>query len=108
MNPSVPLQVVTGLGGVALGVVLSAAVVALGTYVGVLMALQSYFDADRWSEVEWPRPGPTGAPDDDGADGPEEPDGPATDGEAAVETGDGGQVDGGPPGEGEGGRARGG
>ena len=50
MGP-VLLQVVTGFGGIAIALVLSVLIVAFGTYVGVLMALQSFFGADAWDEV---------------------------------------------------------
>ena len=51
MTALLPLQIVSGLGGIALGFVLSMLVIALGTYIGVSMALQSFFDAPSWDEV---------------------------------------------------------
>jgi hypothetical protein len=48
-----PLQVfgIDGFGGLALALVVPIVLVALGTYVGVLMALQSFFDASSWQEA---------------------------------------------------------
>jgi hypothetical protein len=40
-----------GLGGLVLAVVVPLLVVALGSYVGVLMALQSFFEASSWEEA---------------------------------------------------------
>ncbi|MEF8881359.1 MAG: hypothetical protein V5A34_02405 [Halapricum sp.] len=39
------------LGELVLAVVISVLLVALGTYVGVLMALQSFFGESSWEEV---------------------------------------------------------
>ena len=44
------LPVFTGFGGVALALVLSVLLVAFGTYVGVLMALQTFFGGSTWTE----------------------------------------------------------
>ena len=52
MTPIFPLQIPAGFGWLALAFFLSAAVVAFGTYVGVLTALQSFFGASSWGEVE--------------------------------------------------------
>jgi len=40
-----------GVAGLLLAVVVPTLVVALGTYIGVSMALQSFFDGSSWSEV---------------------------------------------------------
>lgn len=42
---------VNPFGELILGLVVSFAVVAFGTYVGVLMALQSFFGESSWAEV---------------------------------------------------------
>ena len=39
------------LGGLVLAIIVPVVVVAFGTYVGVLMALQSFFDASSWQEA---------------------------------------------------------
>jgi len=39
------------LGGLVLAVLVPLVVIAFGTYVGVLMALQSFFDASSWQEA---------------------------------------------------------
>ena len=39
------------LGGLVLAIVVPLVVVAFGTYIGVLMALQSFFDASSWQEA---------------------------------------------------------
>jgi hypothetical protein len=41
----------TGLGGLVLALVVPTAVVAFGTYVGVLTALQSFFGESTWQDV---------------------------------------------------------
>ena len=48
-----PLQVLGGggVGQLILVLVLPVVLVAAGTYVGVLMALQSFFDASSWQEA---------------------------------------------------------
>lgn len=56
MTPFPPLQIVAGFGWLVLAFFLSAAVVALGTYVGVLVALQSSFGASSWAAVERAEP----------------------------------------------------
>jgi hypothetical protein len=50
---TVSLQVfgVSGLGELVLAVVVPVLIVAFGSYVGVLMALQSFFGATSWSEA---------------------------------------------------------
>ncbi|WP_336001502.1 hypothetical protein [Halorientalis halophila] len=40
-----------GIGRLVLLLVVPVLVVAFGSYVGVLMALQSFFDASSWQEV---------------------------------------------------------
>lgn len=40
------------LGELALLVIVPTLVVAFGAYVGVLMALQSFFEASSWAEVQ--------------------------------------------------------
>jgi hypothetical protein len=40
-----------GIGSLVLALVIPVAVVAFGTYVGVLMALQSFFGASSWAEA---------------------------------------------------------
>ena len=49
----VPMQFLgaNGLGELVLAVVVPLLVVALGSYVGVLMALQSFFEASSWEEA---------------------------------------------------------
>jgi hypothetical protein len=49
----VPMQFLgaNGLGELVLAVVVPLLVVALGSYVGVLMALQSFFEASSWDEA---------------------------------------------------------
>jgi hypothetical protein len=42
---------VGGLEGLALGLIVSILVVAFGTFVGVTLALQSFFGASSWAEV---------------------------------------------------------
>ena len=42
------------LGGLVLAIIVPVVVVAFGTYVGVLMALQSFFDASSWQEATRP------------------------------------------------------
>ncbi|MFC7095887.1 hypothetical protein [Halobaculum marinum] len=48
-----PLQMfgANPLGGLVLALVIPLVVVAFGTYVGMLMALQSFFGASSWDEV---------------------------------------------------------
>ncbi|MDS0476568.1 hypothetical protein [Natrinema sp. 1APR25-10V2] len=48
-----PLQLfgVNPLGGLVLSIVVPLLVVAGGTYLGVLMALQTFFDASSWREA---------------------------------------------------------
>lgn len=50
---TVPLQVLGthGLGGLILVLVVPVLVVAFGSYVGVLVALQSFFGASSWQAV---------------------------------------------------------
>ncbi|MEF8852234.1 MAG: hypothetical protein V5A44_02800 [Haloarculaceae archaeon] len=43
-----------GLGNLVIAVVVPVLVVSFGTYVGVLMALQSFFDASSWQEAVAP------------------------------------------------------
>jgi hypothetical protein len=47
----VPLQYlgVNGLGELVLALLVPLLVVAFGSYVGVLMALQTFFEADSWT-----------------------------------------------------------
>lgn len=61
-----PLQVqaLGGIGGLVLAFVVSVGIVAFGTYVGVLTALQSFFGSSSWEEA---RAG-------DGSDGQPRPD----------------------------------
>jgi hypothetical protein len=40
-----------GLGSVVIALVIPVLVVAFGTYVGVLVALQSFFEASSWDEA---------------------------------------------------------
>lgn len=47
-----PLQMVTGLAGFGLAFFVLALVVAFGSYVGVLMALQTFFGVSSWDELE--------------------------------------------------------
>jgi hypothetical protein len=49
----VPLQLfgANPLGGLVLALVVPLIVVAFGSYVGVLMALQTFFDASSWQEA---------------------------------------------------------
>ena len=42
------------LGGLVLAIIVPVVIVAFGTYVGVLMALQSFFDASSWQEATQP------------------------------------------------------
>ena len=51
-TPLAMLQIVSGFGGLAIAFLLSVLVVAFGTYVGVLMALQSFFGASRWADLD--------------------------------------------------------
>lgn len=48
-----PLQVqaLGGIGGLVIAFVVSVGIVAMGTYVGVLTALQSFFGSASWEEV---------------------------------------------------------
>lgn len=51
---SLPLQFVGNgnpLGGLVIVVLVPLLVVAFGSYIGVLMALQSFFDAESWAEA---------------------------------------------------------
>lgn len=50
---TLPLQYLgaNGLGGLALAIIVPTLVVIFGTYVGVLGALQSFFDASSWEEA---------------------------------------------------------
>ena len=50
---ALPLQVfgVHGIGELFILLVVPILVVAFGSYVGVLMALQSFFDASSWDEA---------------------------------------------------------
>ena len=41
-----------GFGGLVFALVLSVLLAAFGTYVGVLMALQSFFGVSTWAELE--------------------------------------------------------
>jgi hypothetical protein len=41
-----------GFGILAFSLVLSVLLVAFGTYVGVLVALQSFFGVSKWAELE--------------------------------------------------------
>ncbi|WP_256300594.1 hypothetical protein [Haloarchaeobius salinus] len=41
----------TGIGVLIIALVVPAVLVAFGTYVGVLMALQEFFGAESWTEV---------------------------------------------------------
>lgn len=43
-----------GLGNLVIALVVPVLIVAFGTYVGVLMALQSFFDAPSWREATEP------------------------------------------------------
>jgi len=49
----VPLQAFGsyGLGSLVIALVVPVLVVAFGTYVGVLVALQSFFEASSWQEA---------------------------------------------------------
>ena len=50
----VPLQVFGdsfGLGNLVIAIIVPVLVVAFGTYVGVLVALQSFFEASSWQEA---------------------------------------------------------
>jgi hypothetical protein len=49
-----PLQVFGGsygLGNLVIAVIVPVLIVAFGTYVGVLVALQSFFEASSWQEA---------------------------------------------------------
>ena len=52
----VPQLFLGGPAGLLLGLVVSVLVVTLGTYFGVLLALQSFFERDSWKSAS-----PTGA-----------------------------------------------
>lgn len=41
----------SGLAGLVIALVVPVVLVAFGTYVGVLMALQEFFDAESWEEA---------------------------------------------------------
>jgi fumarate reductase subunit D len=50
----VPLQVFGGsygIGGLVIAIIVPVLIVAFGTYVGVLVALQSFFEASSWQEA---------------------------------------------------------
>ncbi|MFA9417667.1 hypothetical protein [Natrinema sp. HArc-T2] len=49
-----PLFVPNPVGGLVLTIVVTVIIIAFGTYVGVLMALQSFFDASAWQEATRP------------------------------------------------------
>ena len=44
------MPIVPGLGGVVLALGISVLLVAFGTYVGALMALQTFFGGSTWAE----------------------------------------------------------
>lgn len=48
-----PLQMfgINSLGGLVIAIVVPIVIVAFGTYVGVLMALQSFFRESSWQDV---------------------------------------------------------
>ena len=50
MTPVLQMPLLPGLGGLVLALGLSVLLVAFGTYVGVLMALQSFFGGSTWAE----------------------------------------------------------
>jgi len=52
MHPPLQALALEGFGGIALAFIVSVITVAFGTYVGVLMALQSFFDVSKWDEIE--------------------------------------------------------
>ena len=52
MYPPLQALALDGFGGLALTFIVSVVTVAFGTYVGVLMALQAFFDVSKWQEIE--------------------------------------------------------
>ncbi|WP_167768547.1 hypothetical protein [Haloarcula amylovorans] len=49
----IPLQMfgINPLGSLVLAIVVPVVIIAFGTYAGVLMALQSFFDESSWQDV---------------------------------------------------------
>ena len=59
---SLPLQIIggSGIGELVILLVVPTLVVAFGSYVGVLMALQSFFGASSWEETSSGESGESG------------------------------------------------
>ncbi|WP_336037716.1 hypothetical protein [Halobacterium yunchengense] len=51
MTDPLPALAASGAGELVLALVVPVVLVAVGTYVGVLLALQSFFDASSWEEA---------------------------------------------------------